>query len=140
MKTAEELFQEGYERYQAGEGPETLIPLFKEICDRTPKNSSARTSLAWLYLLGDKPEPAYKTAKSAVKLNSQDPQARVNLAIAMLELGKAGVRDHVELAGQMLMADSEWCDEVKKNIEDGLTRKPNWKSLIRMKQWLFEAE
>ncbi|MGL5081050.1 MAG: tetratricopeptide repeat protein [Microcoleaceae cyanobacterium] len=139
-QTPEELFAAGFERYQAGEGPDTLIPIFKEVCDRAPKNSSARTSLAWLYLLGDKPEQGYKAAKSAVKLNPHDPQAQINLALAMLELKKTGVRAHVELAGQMIMASSEWLDEIKQNIEDGLSRKPNWKSLIRVKQWLFETE
>ena len=77
-KTAEDLFQEGFDRYQAGEAAATLIPIFKAVCDRAPKNSSAWTSLAWLYLLEDKPEKAHKAAKSAIKLNPHDPQARIN--------------------------------------------------------------
>ncbi len=137
-QTAEELFQEGFERYQAGEKAAALIPLFKEVCDRAPKNSSAWTSLAWLYLLEDKPEKAHKAAKSAIKLNSHDPQARINLAIAMLELGKKGVRDHVEIAEQAMMAESDWEKEVKRNFEEGLQRKPNWKALTRVQKWLFE--
>ena len=140
MKTPEELFQEGFERYQAGESVKTLIPLFKDVCDRAPKNSNALTSLAWLYLLDEKPSSAYKAAKSAIKLNSHDPQARINLAVAMLELGKTGVRSHVEIAEQMIMADSDWLDEVKKNFEDGLSRKPDWKHLLRVKKWLLDAE
>lgn len=139
MKTPEELFQEGFERYQAGENVNALIPIFKEVCDRAPKNSNAWTSLAWLYLLADQPTPAYNAAKSAVKLNPQDPQARVNLAIAMLELGKTGVRSHVELAGQLILADSDWQAEVQKNFEDGLTRKPNWKSLLKVQKWMTEG-
>lgn len=138
MKTPEELFKEGFERYQAGEDPQMLIPVFQDVCDRAPKNSNAWTSLAWLYLLADKPSSAYKAAKSAVKLNPHDPQARINLAVAMLDLDKKGVRTHVEIAQQMIMADSEWLDEVKKNFEDGLTRKPNWKSLTRVQKWLLE--
>jgi predicted Zn-dependent protease len=137
-KTPEELYKEGFERYQAGEELASLIPLFKEICDRSPKNANAWTSLAWLYLLDDKATLAYKSAKTAVKLNAQDPQARINLAIAMLETKQKGVRDHVEIAQQMIMASSEWLEEVKKNFDDGLTRKPDWKSLTRVKQWLFE--
>ncbi|CAD5952998.1 TPR repeat protein [Planktothrix tepida] len=137
MTTPEELFKEGFERYQAGEDPETLIPVFKEICNQAPKNSNAWTSLAWLYLLADKPKLAYNAAKSAVKLNPHDPQARVNLATAMLELGKTGVRSHVELASQLVLVDTDWQQEITKNFEDGLTRKPNWKSLIKVKQWLF---
>jgi len=136
---AEELYQQGLERYQAGEGPDTLIPIFKEITTKSPKNSSAWISLSWLYLLNDKPKSAYKAAKTGVKLNADDPQARVNLAIAMLELGEKGVRSHVERAMQMIMVDSDWRDEVKNNIEEGLQRKPDWKSLTRVKNWLFEV-
>lgn len=135
--TPEERFKEGFERYQAGESVETLIPIFKEVCDHAPKNSNAWTSLAWLYLLANQPTPAYKAAKSAVKLNPHDPQARINLAVAMLELKKTGVRSHVEVAEQMIFADSDWKNEVQKNFEDGLTRKPDWKSLMRVKQWLM---
>jgi hypothetical protein len=29
--------------------------------------------------------------------------------------------------------------EVMQNIEDGLTRKPDWKSLQRVKKWLTEG-
>lgn len=136
--TVEELFDQGVERYQAGEGPEVLIPVFKEVCERSPKSSPAWTCLAWLYLLDNKPTPAYKAAQKAVKLNPQDPQARVNLAIAMLETAQKGVRQHVEIAGQLIMAVPELHDEVKHNCEEGLSRKPDWKSLTRVKQWLFE--
>lgn len=137
-KTPEELFQEGFDRYQAGENASNLIPVFKEVCDRAPKNGNAWTSLAWLYLLDNKPSPALKAAKTAVKLNPHDPQARINLAIAMLDLSEKGVRPHVEMAQQMIMASSEWLEEVKRNFEEGLSRKPDWKSLSRVKQWLFE--
>jgi predicted Zn-dependent protease len=139
MATPEELFKDGYERYQAGEDPETLIPVFKEICDRAPKNSNAWTSLAWLYLLADKPKSAYNAAKSAVKLNPHDPQARVNLATAMLELGKPGVRSHVELVSQLVLVDADWQKEIAKNFEDGLTRKPDWQCLTKVKNWVFEG-
>jgi len=136
--TVEALFDQGLERYKAGESAAELLPLFKEVCDRAPKSSPAWTCLAWLYLLDNKPTPAYKAASKAVKLNPQDPQARVNLSVAMLEIAKKGVRDHVEVASQLIMAVPELHEEVKQNIEDGLTRKPEWKSLTRVKQWLFE--
>jgi predicted Zn-dependent protease len=137
-QTVETLFDQGIERYKAGEAPEELIPVFKEVCDRSPKTSSAWTCLAWLYLLTDKPSKAYETASKAVKLNPQDPQARVNLAIAMLDTGKKGVRSHIEVAQQLIMAIAEYREEVQQNLEDGLTRKPDWKSLERVKAWLFE--
>lgn len=138
-KTPEELFQDGLDQYQAGASAADLIPVFKEVCDRAPKNGNAWTSLAWLYLLDSKPAPALKAAKTAVKLNPHDPQSRINMALAMLDLGEKGVRPHIEMAQQMVMASSDWLEEVKKNLEEGLSKKPDWKSLIRVKQWLLEV-
>ncbi|KGF72991.1 hypothetical protein DO97_02750 [Neosynechococcus sphagnicola sy1] len=138
-QTIEALFDSGVERYKAGEDPEALIPLFKEVCDRSPKSSTAWTCLAWLYLLTQKPSQAYKAAQKAVKLNPQDPQARVNLALAMLETSQKGVREHIELAGQLILAVPELRDEIQQNIAEGLGRQPDWKSLSRVQQWLFEA-
>ncbi|MBE9180552.1 tetratricopeptide repeat protein [Oculatella sp. LEGE 06141] len=138
-ETVETLFDQGLERYQAGEDPTSLIPLFKDVCERAPKNSPAWTCLAWLYLLDNKPSQAYKAAQKAVKLNAQDPQARINLAIAMLETAQKGVRQHVEIAEQLIMAVPELQEEVQRNFEEGLSRKPDWKSLKRVQSWLFEA-
>lgn len=137
-ETVDSLFEAGLERYKAGEEPEILIPVFKEICDRAPKSAAAWTCLAWLYLLDDKPNQAYKAAQKAVKLHPQDAQARVNLAVAMLESGQTGVRQHIDLVMQLIVIDSELRDEIKQSIEDGLSRKPEWKSLERVKNWLFE--
>ncbi len=137
-QSVESLFQEGLERYQAGEAPEDLIPLFQQLCDRAQKNSAAWTCLAWLYLLDDKPTQAYKAAQKAVKLNPEDPQARINLAIAMLESGQKGVRPHIELV-QKLMLVPELQTEAQQNFEDGLKRKPNWASLLRVRSWVFES-
>jgi predicted Zn-dependent protease len=137
-QTVESLFDTGLERYKAGEDVASLIPVFKEVCDRAPKSSPAWTCLAWLYLLDNKPKLAHKAAQKAVKLNPQDPQARVNLAIAMLETGEKGLREHVDFAQQLIFVNPEWRDEVLKSIEDGLSRKPDWKSLAKIKGWLFE--
>lgn len=137
-QTVEALFDEAIERYKAGEGPDTLIPVFKDICDRARKSSPAWTCLAWLYMLDNKPNQALTAAQKAVKLNPQDPQAQVNLAMAMLETSKKGVRDHVELAQQIMMVSEELRDEVKQNLEEGLSRKPDWASLVRIQKWLFE--
>lgn len=137
-ETVDSLFEAGLERYKAGEEPETLIPVFKELCDRAPKSAAAWTCLAWLYLLDDKPKQAYKAAQKAVNLHPQDAQARVNLAVAMLESGQTGVRQHIDLVMQLIVIDSELRDEIKQSIEDGLSRKPEWKSLERVKNWLFE--
>ncbi|HEY9698833.1 MAG TPA: tetratricopeptide repeat protein [Trichocoleus sp.] len=137
--TVEALFEEGLKRYNAGESPASLLPVFKDVCDRSPKSSPAWTCLAWLYLLDNKPTQAAKAAQRAVKLNPQDPQARVNLAIAMLETAQKGVREHIEMASQLISVVPELKEEVERNFEDGLSKKPEWKSLLRVKQWLFEG-
>lgn len=136
--TVDSLFDTGLERYKAGEAATSLIPLFKEVCDRSPKSSPAWTCLAWLYLLDNKASLAYKAAQKAVKLNPQDPQARVNLAVAMLETGQKGLRQHVDFAQQLMFVNQEWHEEIKDSIEEGLSRKPDWQSLAKVKSWLFE--
>jgi predicted Zn-dependent protease len=137
-QTLDSLFDAGLERYRAGEPIADLIPVFKELCDRSPKSSAAWTCLAWLYLLDDKANLACKAAQKAVKINPQDPQARVNLAVAMLETKQKGLREHVDFAKQLMLVNQEWQDELKESIEDGLTRKPDWQSLTKVKNWLFE--
>ncbi|MDJ0518527.1 MAG: hypothetical protein F6K22_11150 [Okeania sp. SIO2F4] len=138
-QTPEELYKEGLERYKAGEDPKNLIPLFKEITNRSPKSSSSWISLSWLYLLEQKPKSAHKAAKTGVKLNPDDPQGRINLALAMLEIGEKGVRPHIDRAQQMIMADSDWLEEIKNNIKDGFDRRAEWPSLSRVKSWLFDV-
>ena len=138
-ETVESLFETALERYKAGEEPASLIPVFLEICDRAPKSSPAWACLAWLYLLNNKPTAALKAAQKSVKLNPHDAQARVNLAVAMLEAGQKGVRQHIDQAMQLIIIDSEMRDEIKQSIADGLKRKPDWKSLERVRAWLFET-
>jgi predicted Zn-dependent protease len=133
------LFERGLERYKAGEAPETLIPVFKDICDRAPKNATAWACLAWLYLLTDKPKSALKAAQKSIKLDARPPQARINLALAMLETGSPGVRVHIEAAQQLMLLDTAIREEIAENIQDGLERKPDWKSLQRVKSWLIAS-
>jgi predicted Zn-dependent protease len=137
-QTVESLFDSGLERYKAGESAATLIPVFKDICDRSPKSSAAWTCLSWLYLLDNQPKEAFKAAQKAVKINPQDPQARVNLAVAMLETKQKGLRQHVEFAQQLIFVNEEWRTELEDSIKDGLTRKPDWQSLTKVKDWIFE--
>jgi hypothetical protein len=54
----------------------------------------------------------------------------------MLDAGKPGVREHVEIAAQVMTVADNMRAEVMQSIDDGLTRKPDWKSLARVKQWL----
>ncbi|MCG9892009.1 MAG: tetratricopeptide repeat protein [Thermosynechococcaceae cyanobacterium MS004] len=136
-QTVEALFDEGIERYKAGEPVEDLIPVFKEVCSRADRNSPAWTCLAWLYLIAEKPTLAYKAAQKAVKLNPQDPQARINLSMAMLETGQKGVRSHIEIVQQMMMVP-ELRTEAEQSFADGLARKADWKSLQKVKDWVLE--
>ena len=140
LVSVDALFDQGIERYKAGEAVADLLPVFKEICDRAPKSSASWTCLSWLYLLDEKPSQAAKAAQKAVKLNPQDPQARINLSIAMLETAQKGVRQHVEIAGQIILIAPELREEVQQNLKEGLSRKPDWKSLKRIQSWLFENE
>ena len=137
-ESPETLFDQGLEKYQAGEKAENLIPTFQEVCDRDPKNSAAWTCLAWLYMLVDQPQKALKAASRSVKLEPRDPQAQVNLALAMLGAGEKGVRKHIEIAQQAIGFDERIRDTIKENVDEGLTRKPDWKSLQRVNKWLFE--
>lgn len=133
------LLDAGLDRYKAGEGPDTLIPVFKEICDRTPKQSAPWTCLAWLYLLDNKGDLAYKAAQKAVKSDPAEPQARINMAIAMLETGQKGVRQHIEAVEQIAFNNSDLRRELQETLEEGLSRKPDWDSLKRVKSWLFPS-
>lgn len=131
-----DLYDKGLEKYQAGEPIEDLIAYFRDLRDRAPKNSAIWCSLAWLYLLGDKPNAALKAAQKSVKLDKKAPQARINLAIALLESGQSGVREQIDAAQEMLSFSSEIQQQVIKNLDDGLARKPDWKSVTRVKSWI----
>ena len=137
-ESPETLFEQGLEKYQAGEKAENLISTFQDVCDRDPKNSAAWTCLAWLYMLLEQPQKALKAATRSVKLEPRDPQAQVNLALAMLDAGEKGVRKHIEIAQQAIDFDDRIRDTIKENVDEGLTRKPDWQSLQRVNKWLFE--
>ncbi|WP_013324804.1 tetratricopeptide repeat protein [Gloeothece verrucosa] len=136
-ETLNSLFESSLERYKAGESAAELIPVFKDICDRSPKNPTAWACLAWLYLLENKPKSALKAAQKSVKLDARVPQSRVNLVLALLESGETGVRSHIETVQQMMSLSAEIRQDIEENIEDGLTRKPDWDNLKRVKSWLI---
>ena len=137
-QSVETLFDQALESYQAGEPAANLLPTFQEICDRDRKNSAALTCLSWLYLLTDQPKKALKAADKSVKIEPRDPQSRVNLVLAMLELEEKGVRRHIEMVQQAIDFDEKIKNMIKESIEDGLNRKPEWKSLQKVNKWLFE--
>ena len=138
-QSLEQIYNQALESYTAGEEPQKLIPIFKDICNQAPKFSYGWSGLAWLYLLNNQPEEAFKAAKKGVKTNTHSPQARVNLALAMLATGQKGVREHVREAQFMMAQSDELLQEVEENIQDGLSRKPDWPELEKVKKWLFES-
>jgi predicted Zn-dependent protease len=133
-----ELFDNAIKDYQAGESPAKLIPIFVDICNRSPKLDSAWTCLSWLYLLENKPQLAIKAAEKSMRIDPFDAQTRINLAVALLEAKQPGVRQHVEMAQQLVDAAPEVKEQVIGNFQDGFSRKPEWESLKRIEKWIFE--
>ena len=132
----ENLFDQAMSRYQAGADAEEVLPLFIRITESAPRQSAGWTCLAWLQLLCEQPEEALRSARFAVKLNPQDPQARINLSLALLETDSKGVRDHIQVVQQVLTMAPDVSDDLKGALEDGLQRRPGWKALQKVKTWL----
>ena len=91
-------FNAALSRYQNGQ---ELIPIaqdFQKIIQQIPTHFAAWTCLSWLQLLLKNNEEALTAARQAVRLNQQDPQARMNLSLALLATNNIGVREHVELS------------------------------------------
>ena len=135
-QTEDSCFKEALKRYKAGSSAEELLADFQKITSSTPNNAAAWTCLAWLQLLCDIPQEALRSARYAVKLNGQDPQSRINLSLALLETNSKGVRDHIEYVKRAMLVLPEIEKELKESFEDGLLRKPNWKTLLKIKKWL----
>ena len=135
-QSEESLFDEAMERYKAGSPPEELIKDFEKITSSSPSNAAGWTCLSWLQLLCNYPQEALRSSRHAVKLNGQDPQARINLSLALLETNSKGVRDHIDFVKRAILVLPELEKELKESIEDGLNRQPNWKALRKIKLWL----
>ena len=132
----ERLCEQAMARYQAGASAAEILPDFLRITEAAPRQSAGWTCLAWLQLLCDLPEDALRSARFAVKLNPQDPQARINLSLALLETESKGVREHVQVVQQVLTMAPQISDELRTALDDGLQRRPNWTSLEKVKTWL----
>ncbi|MEC7897175.1 MAG: hypothetical protein VX628_05855, partial [Cyanobacteriota bacterium] len=130
------LFEQAMARYQAGAAADEVLPDFARIVEAAPRQSAGWTCLAWLQLLCDQSDAALRSARMAVKLNGQDPQARINLCLAMLETKAKGVRDHIEVVQQVLALAPDVGAELKESIDDGLKRRPEWPALLKVKAWL----
>ena len=133
---SENLFDNAMSKYQSGEDASELIKDFEKITALSPNQSAGWTCLAWLQLLCNLNQDALRSARIAVKLNGQDPQARINLSLALLETNSKGVRDHIDFVKKALLLVPEVEKELRLSIEDGLNRKPDWKALDKIRTWL----
>ena len=129
-------FNAALSRYQDGKELIPIVEDFQKIIQQIPNHFAAWTCLSWLQLLLKNNEEALSAARQAVRLNQQDPQARMNLSLALLATNNKGVRENVELIKKMAMMIPDVKTELKESVEDGLNRYPKWPELIKIKKWL----
>ncbi len=132
----EEDFNAALSKYKASQDLIPIVQDFKIIIEQIPNHFAAWTCLSWLQLLLKNNEEALVAARQAVRLNQQDPQARMNLSLALLATKNKGVRDHVDLIKKMSMMMPDVKKELKESVEDGFSRYPNWPELTKVKKWL----
>ncbi len=132
----ENEFNEALSRYQDGEDLYKVVEDFKRIINQIPNHFAAWTCLAWLQLLLKNNHDALSAAKQAVKLNAQDPQARMNLALALLATKNKGVREHIDLIKRLILIAPELEEDLKVSVADGFSRYPEWMELKKVQKWL----
>tara|TARA_Y100000589_G_scaffold324695_1_gene361291 strand:+ start:13346 stop:13762 length:417 start_codon:yes stop_codon:yes gene_type:complete len=136
MNDIETDFNSALSKYHSGEDLNIIVEDFQAIINQIPNHFAAWTCLSWLQLLLKNNEQALVIAKQAVKLNGQDPQARLNLSLALLATNTKGVREHIDLIKRIILMAPELAEELKTSIEDGLERDPDWKELQKVRKWL----
>ena len=133
---SESQFGQALQRYQDGAEAADVIADFEAITRRDPRQAAGWTCLAWLHAPNNPRK--LRSAKTAVKLNAQDPQGRMNLALAMLETGAKGVREHIEIVKRVMAFSPELGQELEVSIADGLKRRPGWPALLKVQAWLAD--
>ena len=129
-------FNGALSRYKSGHALDKVLIDFQKIINQIPNHFAAWTCLSWLYLLMQNNDEALRTSKQAVKLNGQDPQARMNLTLALLATKTKGVREHIDIIKRMMIMLPELNSELKESIQDGFERYPDWPELSKVKKWL----
>ena len=132
----EEDFNAALSKYQDGQDLIPIVQDFQNIIQQIPNHFAAWTCLSWLQLLLKNNEEALAAARQAVRLNQQDPQARMNLSLALLATKNKGVRENVELIKKMGMMMPDVKSDLKESLEDGFQRYPDWPELTKIKKWL----
>ena len=136
INTIESDFNAALSRYQDGQELLPLVEDFQKIIQQIPNHFAAWTCLSWLQLLLKNNEEALAAARQAVRLNQQDPQARMNLSLALLATKNKGVRENVELIKNMGRMMPDVKSDLKESLEDGFQRYPDWPELTKIKKWL----
>ena len=136
LDDCEAFFNEALSRYQSGGELEEILEDFKQITNQIPNHFAAWTCLSWLNLLSKNNDEGLFAARQAVKLNGQDPQARMNLALALLATNNKGVREHITIIQRMILMVPDIQEELKLSIEDGFLRYPEWPEMKKVKNWL----
>ena len=136
---AQSPFEQALTLYRKGSSAEELLPTFLAIVRSSPNHGPAWVCLCWLQLLASRPLSALKSGRTAVRLNPQDPQACLNLSLAMLETDTKGVRDRIRQIRKMLDRAPELGKELEQSIADGLERRQDWQALRKVKAWLFPS-
>ena len=136
VNSIEAEFNAALSKYQDGQELTSIVQDFQQIIKQIPNHFAAWTCLSWLQLILKNNGEALVAAKQAVQLNQQDPQARMNLALALLATKNKGVRDHVELIKKMSIMMPDVKSELKESVEDGFKRYPDWPELTKIKKWL----
>jgi len=136
MDNIEAEFNAALSRYEAGEDLLSVVDDFKKIINQIPNHFAAWTCLAWLYLLLRNNNEALFAAKQAVKLNSQDLQARMNLSLALLATNTKGVRENIDLIKRIMLMAPDLEKDLKLSVEDGFSKYPEWPELKKVKNWL----
>ncbi len=136
ISSIESDFNAALSRYQDGQDLIPIVQDFQKIIQQIPNHFAAWTCLSWLQLLLKNNEEALSAARKAVSLNQQDPQARMNLSLALLATNNKGVREHVELIKKMAKMMPDVKTELKESVEDGFNRYSNWPELTKINKWL----
>ncbi|WP_287128016.1 M48 family metallopeptidase [Candidatus Cyanaurora vandensis] len=130
-------FDEGFNRYQAGEPVAALIPLFTELSQQEPEEQSVWVCLSWLQLLADQPEAAVKSARKAVFLDRDSAQAHINLILGLTDSKQQGVTYHRQQARQLLQQFPDQRPAVLDNFATAQTRRPDWTTAQTLQAELF---
>ena len=129
-------FNSALSKYHDGQELTLIVEDFQKIIHQIPNHFAAWTCLSWLQLLLKNNEAALVAARQAVRLNQQDPQARMNLSLALLATNNKGVREQVELIKKMAIMMPDVKNELKESVQDGFNRYPNWPELNKINKWL----